>query len=58
MASPELLTIGQFCERYYVSRSTVYRLFASGDLRRVVIGRAVRIKRIDAEEWFDTLMAA
>lgn len=38
-----LLTIPEAAERLAVSRDTIYRLIASGDLRSVHLGRAHRI---------------
>ncbi|MCA1748627.1 MAG: helix-turn-helix domain-containing protein [Sphingomonadales bacterium] len=46
-----MLTIQNFCDRYAVSRSTVYRLVAAGDIPLVKIGRASRIKLEDADRW-------
>lgn len=51
----KLMTIKQFCQRYRVSRSTVYRLFENGDLPRIYIGRSVRIKKEDANAWLASL---
>jgi len=42
-----LLTIPQTQERLNLSRQSVYRLFWSGELRRVKIGRAVRVRAED-----------
>ena len=53
----KFLTILQFCDEYTVSRSTAYRLRDSGAVRHVKIGRAVRIRREDAERWYESLMA-
>ena len=39
-----LLTIPETCESLQISRMAVYRLLESGDLRRVKIGRSVRIR--------------
>lgn len=50
-----LLTITQFCEIYQVSRATAYRLRGSGAVPHVYIGRAVRIRREDAESWYQSL---
>lgn len=50
-----LLTIQNFCDTYNVSRSTAYRLRDSGDVPHVHIGRAVRIRREDAERWYESL---
>ena len=54
MAS-RLLTIPQFCGEFEVSRSTAYRLRDSGEVPHVKIGRAVRIRREDAERWYESL---
>lgn len=50
-----LLTIAEFAGHFNVSRSTVYRLHGRGELSFVHIGRAVRIRREDAEKWFASL---
>lgn len=52
---PALITIKYFCLEYGVSRSTAYRLRNSGDVPHVKIGRAVRIRREDAERWYESL---
>lgn len=51
---PHLLTVRDFCERYRVSRTTVWRECKKG-LPIVKIGRATRIKVADAEAWFERL---
>jgi len=53
--TPELITIEQFCERYAVSRSTVYRLIEAGNISLIKIGRASRIRLADAERWASNL---
>lgn len=53
-----LMTIKQFMDRYQISRSTVYRLIASGALLTVKIGRAVRIPTESAEAWAKGLLHA
>ncbi len=50
-----LLTIAEFQRTFNVSRSTVYRLRDRGELSFVHIGRAVRIRREDAEAWYASL---
>jgi len=50
-----LMKIPEFCEEYGVSRSTYYRLRDRGELPCVKIGRAVRIRREDAERWYESL---
>ena len=52
---PTLITIREFQRDYSVSRSTVYRLRESGELDFIHIGRAVRIRRDDAERWYASL---
>ena len=51
----KLMTITVFSRDYSVSRSTVNRLRARGELPVVHIGRAVRIKLEDAEAWAASL---
>jgi excisionase family DNA binding protein len=50
-----LITVLQFCDDYGVSRSTAYRLRDRGEVPHVKIGRAVRIRREDAERWYQSL---
>lgn len=51
----KLMAINDFIERYRVSRSTVYRLFESGELSRLKIGSATRISCENADTWFENL---
>lgn len=55
--TPELLRVSDFCSRYGISRPTFYRLAAQGAPfpPLVKIGRATRVKRADAEAWFNSL---
>lgn len=53
-----LFTLKQFCDLYQVSRATAYRLKGSGAVPHVHIGRAVRIRREDAEKWYHSLVSA
>jgi excisionase family DNA binding protein len=46
-----LLSIPDFCERYRVSRTTVYRQASAGNLPMLKVGRATRIRFSDAEQW-------
>lgn len=50
-----LITVKQFCVEYGISRSTTYRLRDQGEVPHVKIGRAVRIRREDAERWYQSL---
>ena len=40
---PKFITLGQFCQRYQVSRSTIYRLAHDGAFTIVEFGRSSRI---------------
>jgi len=55
---PALMTIAEFLRAYSLSRSTFYRLRDRGDIPFVHIGRAVRIRREDAEAWVASLTCA
>ncbi len=46
-----LITITEFGETYGVSRSTVYRLAERKQITFLKVGRAVRIRRENAESW-------
>ena len=50
-----LLTFRNFQDDYNVSRSTIYRLAKRGEIALVHIGRAVRIRREDADRWYASL---
>ncbi|QJB69875.1 helix-turn-helix transcriptional regulator [Parasphingorhabdus halotolerans] len=52
-----LITIKDFCGRYGIGRSTVYRENQAGRLPFRKIGRATRIAESDALKWFDLLPA-
>ena len=52
-----LISISEFGEIFGVSRSTVYRLKERGEITFVHVGRAVRIRRDVAENWFASLPA-
>jgi excisionase family DNA binding protein len=47
----QLLPIPLFCKQYGISRSTAYRLLASGQLVAVKIGKSTRVRGEDAERW-------
>lgn len=42
-----VLTINQTCKLLAIGRTTVYRMFDSGELERVEFGRSVRVKLPD-----------
>lgn len=49
------MSIKDFQEEFRVSRSTVYRLKARGEIAFVRVGRAVRIKVEEANRWCASL---
>jgi excisionase family DNA binding protein len=53
-----LISIAEFQGVFGVSRSTVYRLEERGEIEFLKIGRAVRIRREDAENWCRGLSTA
>jgi excisionase family DNA binding protein len=53
--TPELFTITDFVNHFRVSRSSLYRLIASGDIQARKVGRRTMIARVDAERWIDSL---
>ena len=50
-------TVAGFCEAFSIGASTVYKLFRSGDLVGVKIGRHTKISKAEAERWAATLPA-
>lgn len=48
---PELFTIKEFCQRYSISRTSLYREIVAGRLVQRKFGTASRIARADAEAW-------
>lgn len=52
-----LISISEFQEMCRISRSTVYRLIERGEIERVNIGRAVRLRRDDVDKWMNGLGA-
>jgi len=52
-ASARLLRIEDVADRLAVSRSMAWKLIAYGQLRSVRIGRAVRVRPADLDEYVD-----
>lgn len=55
-AAAEFLTVDQVAELFQFSSKTVLRHLADGKLRGAKIGAAWRIRREDADAWFDSLV--
>ena len=51
MKIPELLTVADFCARYSIGRTSLYREVNAGRLKLRKFGSATRIAREDAEQW-------
>lgn len=49
-----LLKVEEAADRLGIGRSTVYELVASGELRSVKVGRAIRIPVIELQRWIAT----
>lgn len=55
METPELLTVADFCARYSIGRTSLYREANAGRLKLRKFGSATRIAREDAERWAASL---
>ena len=55
MKIPELLTVADFCARYSIGRTSLYREVNAGRLKLRKFGSATRIAREDAERWAASL---
>ena len=51
----QFLTIGDFCQLFRVSRSTLYRQINAGALPVLKIGRSTRIEARAARQWAQAL---
>lgn len=52
---PELMTVADFCARYSIGRTSLYREVNAGRLKLRKFGAATRIARPDAEAWKNAL---
>lgn len=55
MHIPDLMTVAQFCARYSIGKTSLYREAAAGRLPLRKFGSATRIARADAEAWAASL---
>ncbi len=51
----ELMTVADFCARYRVGKTSLYREAAAGRIKLRKFGAATRIAREDAEAWLEIL---
>lgn len=54
-APSELMTVADFCDRYRIGKTSLYREAAAGRITLRKFGAATRIAREDAEAWAATL---
>lgn len=55
MDTPELMTVADFCDRYSIGKTSLYREVNAGRLKLRKFGTATRISRVDAEAWANAL---
>ena len=55
MEIPQLLTVADFCARYSIGKTSLYREVNAGRLKLRKFGTATRITRADAEAWAENL---
>lgn len=55
MTTKKLLTINEVREACCISRSTVYRLFERKELNPVYIGKSVRVRADELNDWLASL---
>lgn len=51
----QLMTVAEFCSRYSIGKTSLYREAAAGRLKLRKFGAATRIAIEDAEEWAASL---
>ena len=54
-APSELITVADFCTRYRIGRTSLYREAAAGRIKLRKFGAATRIALEDAEQWAASL---
>jgi excisionase family DNA binding protein len=55
ISAKELMTVNDFCVRYSVGRTTLYREVNAGRLKLRKLGIGTRIAKADADEWANRL---
>jgi len=54
----EVYRVSEFCQRYKISRTSLYKEVNEKRLRLIKRGRRTLIARIEAERWFQTFCQA
>lgn len=57
-ADARLLDLGEFCERYSIGKTKVYREINSGRLRTLLRGNRRFVRVEDAEAWLNDMHVA
>ena len=52
-ATKEWLTVADLCELLGIGRTLAYQLVAERTIPAVRIGRAIRVRKVDVEEWLE-----
>ncbi len=55
IAPSELMTVADFCDRYRIGKTSLYREAAAGRIKLRKFGAATRIAREDADAWAASL---
>jgi excisionase family DNA binding protein len=53
VAAKEWLTLADLCELLGIGRTLAYQLVAERTIPAVRIGRAIRVRKADVEEWLE-----
>jgi excisionase family DNA binding protein len=53
IANKEWLTVADLCEVLGIGRTLAYQLIAERTIPAVRIGRAIRVRKADIEEWLE-----
>ena len=53
VATKEWLTLSDLCELLGIGRTLAYQLIAERTIPAVRIGRAIRVRKVDVEEWLE-----
>lgn len=51
----ELYSVKEFCQAFGICRSTFYIEVRAGRIRTVKLGTTLRVKRVDAMAWLESL---
>ena len=52
---PKAFRVSEFCQRYVISKASLYREVAANRLHIVKRGHTTLITRVEAERWFEAI---